>query len=314
MQTKILSLQQKDNLAVIQFSTTPSNTIQYSSLAHAMKNNFIEVMESSQQGTVNEIYVINKSKFFVFIMDGDILSGAKQNRVLNTSVFLAPESKIMLPVSCVEQGRWNYKSPKFEPTDYIAPSEMRKAKSAKVAFNLKESNSFRADQGEVWNRVSEYTACLGVSSGSMNFSDVYDQSRSAYEKFLQTFSAEKTATGLAFFINKELKSVDVFNRTDIYQEYFPKMIKGIALDVYNTKPSGEIPEAEASYKTLDLLDRLETIESEVHQGVGVGNEKRFSNKELTGFELNYNGNLIHLSAHTLTEKDLTKKPRTNPFI
>ncbi len=314
MQTKILSLQQKDNLAVVQFSTTPCNTIEYSSLGNAMKQNFIEIMESSQQGTVNEIYVMNKSKFFVFMMDGDILSGAKQNRVLNTSVFLAPESKIKVPVSCVEQGRWNYNSDKFKSTDYVAPSEMRKSKSENVSANLKSFNSYQADQGDVWNKVNEYSNNLGVNSMTMSFSDLYAKSESVYDKFLQSFSAKKTATGIAFFLNKELKSVDVFNRTDIFQEYFPKMIKGIALDAYGTKANVEISEAEASFKTLDLLDRLETTEKEEHQGVGAGQEKRFSNNQHTGFELNYNGNLIHLSAHTLTQNDLEIKKRSNPYF
>lgn len=299
MQTKILSLQQKDNLAVLQFSTTPSNTVSYLSMANAMKAGFIEVTENSKQGSVNQLSVINKSNFYVFMMDGDIIVGAKQNRILNTSVFQAPFSTIKLPVSCVEQGRWRYKSAKFEPTDYVGSTKLRKAKSETVTDNLKHHKSFMADQSEVWDHVAEYKNCYNVHSPSMNFSDVFDQQQSACEKYLQSFRVERDATGVAIFINKELQSVDVFNRTDIFNEYFPKIIKGAALDVFNSGTTPGITMDEASAKTLDLLSQLQTIKPELHDGVAAGQEKRFKTKELSGFELDYNNDLIHLSGHIL---------------
>lgn len=302
MKTNILSVQQCDALAVVQLQTTPANTFEFISVAKAMQQNLIEVTEASEYGIVNEIYVINKSRHFVFMMDGDILQGAKQNRVLNTSVLLAPETKTVLPVSCVEQGRWNYASKKFASTDYVAPSEMRKAKSQRVAYSMKMDNSFAADQSEVWDKVAEYQQSLGVSSGTKNFSDVFEQRESAYEKFLKNFQLNANANGIAFFINKKLKNADVFNRTDLFAEYFPKMLKGVALDVYGLKSTGEISEAEASFKTLDLFDKLEAVDTSKHKGVSSGEEKRFESNEFTGFELNYNSHLVHLSVHTLEEK------------
>ncbi|MCW5907190.1 MAG: hypothetical protein KIS94_04985 [Chitinophagales bacterium] len=305
MQTKVLSLQQKDGLAVVQFSTIPNNTIDYVSLADAMQKNQVEVTEVDESGTVNEIYVINRSKHFVFLMDGDILSGAKQNRVLNTSVLLAPEAKTILPVSCVEQGRWNYKSNSFRSTDYVAPVEMRKRKSEAVTANLKHTNQHFADQSQVWSNVSEYSSKFSVISASSNLSDVFEQRESSYEKLLHSFCPESEANGVAFFIDKQLKNIDVFNRQDIYKEYFPKMIKGAALDVYGVESKNQLPEAEAFFKTLDLLDKIETIEPEIHKGVGAGQEKRFGSAEVSGFELQLNGHLIHLSAHA-GSNELTK--------
>jgi hypothetical protein len=297
MKTNILSVQHCEALTIVQLTTEPNNSFEFISLAKAMEQKQIEVTEVSNSGTVNEIQVINNSPHFVFIMDGDILSGAKQNRVLNTSVFLSPQSKSNIPVSCVEQGRWNYASPKFSASSFVSPFGMRKTKSESVSVSMKKDNSFRADQHKVWSEVAEMSMCLGVSSASSNLSDVFDESDSAFDKFLKTFRCEPKANGVAFFINKKLKHADVFNRTDIYEEYFPKMIKGISLDVYGMKSEGQMTNAEAEFKTLDLFDQLEVIPHDKHKGAALGEEKRFKTNSLSGFELNYNSHLIHLSAH-----------------
>ena len=299
MKAKVLSVGQCDALTVVQLATEPLNTFGYISYAKGLELKAVEIMESSQSGSVNEIYAINHSRHCIFIMDGDILAGAKQNRVLNTSVLLSPESKTMIPVSCVEQGRWNHKSVNFSATDYIAPVEMRKAKSEKVAMNLKTSNSFMADQGEVWDRVASYSAKMNIHSETGNLSDVYDNRSSVYEKYISKFRCEENANGIAFFINGKPVNIDVFNRTDVFKEYFSKMLKGIAMDAWGVKATKEMSQAEADYKTIETLDKLEAVDFELHNGVGLGEEKRFKTNEIAGFELDYNGNLVHLSVLSL---------------
>ncbi|MCX6200172.1 MAG: hypothetical protein NTY88_13300 [Bacteroidetes bacterium] len=303
MNTKVLSVQQKDNLAVVQFSTIPNNTLEIVSSTFALKNNLIEVKEISDGGSVNELLVLNHSEKFVFLMDGDILDGAKQNRVLNTSVLLAPQSKTKIPVSCVESGRWNYKSKNFQSTDYVAPANLRANKSMKVAYSFDMKQGHKSDQSEVWDNVSDYSAKLGVSSASSNLSDVFDGSQNSYQKFLDSFTHHPEANGVAFFVNKKPLALDIFNRTDIMHEYFPKLLKGVAMDVYGMKNEmGEMTEAEASFKALDFMDMLETLERKQHPGVALGTEKRFNSETVSGFELNYNNQLVHLTALSLTNK------------
>jgi hypothetical protein len=102
---------------------------------------------------------------------------------------------------------------------------------------------------------------------------------------------------MAIFIDSRLMSIDVFGRTDIFEEYFPKLLKGAALETFELKGSeNKLKDAEASYKAQSFLDQFEEIPFEEHKGAGVGVEKRFSSQEMTGFELNYNNNLIHLTS------------------
>ena len=89
----------------------------------------LEILELEGGASVNEIAILNASGEFVFFMDADILAGAKQNRVVNASILLAPHSKTRVPVSCVEQGRWHVTSEKFKTSDFVAPSSLRVVES-----------------------------------------------------------------------------------------------------------------------------------------------------------------------------------------
>ena len=51
--------------------------------------------------------MVNKSDRMVLILDGEELVGIKQNRIVNTTILIAANTTTVIPVSCVEQGRWS---------------------------------------------------------------------------------------------------------------------------------------------------------------------------------------------------------------
>src|SRR5688500_15863528 len=71
-------------------------------------------VEEMGDGSVPNIVAHNMGAAPVLLVDGEHLEGAKQSRIINVTVLLAPMSKTVLPVSCVEEGRWHYNSaPEF---------------------------------------------------------------------------------------------------------------------------------------------------------------------------------------------------------
>ena len=68
----------------------------------------LSVTEVDEDGVVGELLVANPTPHRVLMYDGEELEGAKQNRILNVSVLVEAGSTLVVPVSCVEAGRWNY--------------------------------------------------------------------------------------------------------------------------------------------------------------------------------------------------------------
>ena len=296
MNIKVQSFNKQRRLSVLQFSTPAVNTFEYISGPSAIEKNLIEVREVSIAGSVNNLQLVNLSDKYIFFLDGDILVGAKQNRVLNTSVFVAPNSKINLPVSCVEQGRWRSISEKFSSSDYISPDILRAKKLKAVTKNLKQGRGHFADQGEVWDTVLTYSMNLEAFSESSDLTEVMNIKRESLDSFIKQFPLNKSANALAIFTDNSPLSIDLFNRTDIFQEYYPKRLRSAATEVFNLKEKeNNITEAEAKFKTLNLFDQLETMESSLHNGVGVGTEKRWDSDNIVAMELKYMEHLIHFT-------------------
>jgi hypothetical protein len=300
MDAKVLGFQTNEALSIVQIATDNRDTFNYITGDAAIEKKLIEVIEVSEGGSVNNLTVINHSKDFIFMMDGDILVGAKQNRVLNTSVLLNPESKTIIPVSCIESGRWRYKSRGFSGSDYSAPAFMRAEKAQQVKNNLEAKGKFESNQSGIWDSVAAYERRTNFISDTSNLSDIFDNKKSDFDAFIKDIKPEKEANGISVFVKEKLLSLDLFNRSDVYGRYFPKILRGAAMEVFSMGPAEKkIDKAEASFKTLDFLDKFGTLDFSLHKAVAAGEEKRFETEELTGFELAYNGNMIHLTALNL---------------
>jgi hypothetical protein len=303
MLTNPTSFQQNRNLSAVQLATANQDTLKYISSSAAIKGGYFEVREVSAGGQVNQLLVVNNSQELVFMMDGDILAGAKQNRVLNTSILLAPMSKTVIPVSCVEQGRWRFTTDRFSGTDYTAPSFIRAEKARGVTESLRERRGHVSDQGEVWHSVQYMQMASKSYSPTSNLSDVYDHTAGDIDDFIKHFTLDSGANGLAIFVGRDLLSLDIFNRKDIYAEYFKKLLRGVALEaIYMDQGKSPLEEAEAKYRTLDFLDKYDTVEKRDHPGVGIGIEERFESGDMTGFDLRYENQMVHLTALALRER------------
>src|SRR4051812_24640532 len=101
-------------------------------LEEALEKDVIEITEKSEDGSVPELLVKNKGDWDIIILEGEELRGAKQNRIVNTTIIVSAGADIVVPVSCVEQGRWHYTSRKFSAGENVLYSSLRKKSHSSV--------------------------------------------------------------------------------------------------------------------------------------------------------------------------------------
>ena len=130
----------------------------------------LSITETGEAGDVPQLAVSNPLRDDVLLYDGAELVGAKQNRILNVSVLVGAGSRLRIPVSCTEEGRWRFVSRSFLPAGHIVNSELRRRKA--MALDAAPL-TLGAAQREVWSSVREQAARMGSVSPTGAHRDLF---------------------------------------------------------------------------------------------------------------------------------------------
>ncbi|MFZ0592091.1 MAG: DUF6569 family protein [Bryobacteraceae bacterium] len=103
-------------------------TLDYLLLEDAITRGISRITELTAGSSVRELRFQNDSDQPVLLLDGEELIGAKQNRVLNVTVLAPAKETIVIPVSCVEAGRWHTEAPEFKAAAHVMYSRARSNK------------------------------------------------------------------------------------------------------------------------------------------------------------------------------------------
>ncbi|RUM90817.1 MAG: hypothetical protein DSZ23_01885, partial [Thermodesulfatator sp.] len=229
-QAKVGDLQTFANLSMIPLVSTYKDDLDYMLLDEALEKDLITITELDDNGSVPELKVLNRSEGMVLILDGEELVGAKQNRIVNTTILLASASKTVIPVSCVEQGRWSQTTEAFKTEKRMSPSFMRRNKSEQVFFCLKETKQFRSDQGALWDEISVRQARAGVRSRTGEMAAIYRSKKDNLKAYIDKIKAVNEQTGAIFLINGKVAGLEAFGRHEILAKVFPKLVESYAVD------------------------------------------------------------------------------------
>jgi hypothetical protein len=120
------------------------------------------IEESTEGGTVPMLGASNQSPFDVLIIAGQLVRGGKQNRGINTDLFIRAGGSTRIPVTCVEQGRWSGGRGDRFRYGGIEPLEIRAEKFRDVSHSRRVDEGFVANQGKVWRSISELGNTLGA--------------------------------------------------------------------------------------------------------------------------------------------------------
>ncbi len=280
------------NLTIVPFSYQNGNKVKYISLAKAMKTDGFFIKEIDEGASVSDIKVINDTDYNVLIIDGEQFVGAKQNRIINATAFVRRKSKLIINVSCVEEGRWHNVSELFKPSDNILDHRTRLDKMYAVNRNLEVRHGYHADQGEVWDRVHNLISNHDAYSETSALEDVYIRKENELKKFLDKFELLEEQNGIFVFMNNKIAGIEYISNPDIFEEYFPKIIKSYAIHAIMNK--ARTKECDFIKSTQEFVDGFKECDVKKYKSIGAGYDHRYQNNKIVGSALFVDEEIVHL--------------------
>ena len=259
-----------ESLAVFPLFAEVDSQLDYLLSEEALADSSVIIEEVSEGGSVPDLLVENKGDLPVLFLEGEELVGAKQNRILNTSVLVAAHSKIKIPVSCVEQGRWAYRTKCFELSGSHVPSNLRRALKSSVSRAVRESRGHRSDQGEVWNQVSQLHAAHGVASRTAAMSDAFEMHQEGIASYQENLKYTAGAVGVAIAIGGRVISVDVFDKPQTCEKVWNRLLSGVVFDALAAGTS----ETTTKQSVEQFLADAGEMPWQEAQAAGIGDEYR----------------------------------------
>ena len=250
-------------------------------------------IEELRASRVPFLEVTNPTNRPVLIPEGEQLVGGLQDRVLNTSVLLAPSTHQDIPVSCLEKGRWGDRR-EFDRGRAFAPRRTRRAKNASVAESVRRGGSRRSDQDTVWNAIDRELNHLGVDSRTRAARDT--------ERFLRrnrrrSDAVERLARrgplpgqcGVAVTHGRRVVAVEVFGNYDLLVPHWEGLVRSHLMErpTANGHPSATL--------ALYRIRRFAKAQAVANRGVGLGTELHVNDRRTVGQALIHNGAIVHAS-------------------
>jgi hypothetical protein len=281
------------NLIMFPLLTPHETPAGYATLDEALAAGFVKVTEVSESGSVPELTIVNDGPTPVLVLDGEELIGAKQNRIVNLTILVPPRTRLPLPVTCVEAGRWAHRSRAFAAAGRAHYAAGRASKVAQVSYCMAVSGQRHADQGAIWNDIAEKAARMAAPSETHAAAAMYDKSRGQLDEFQRSLEPLPGQVGAVFAINGAIAGLELFDSTATWRKSMRKIVESYGLDALDRV--GEKP-SRARRDPARFLASLMRAEAKAFPAIGLGEDVRLQGAHLTGAALALDERVVHALA------------------
>lgn len=267
----------------------------YMVLDEAIQEDLIEITEVDAAGRVPDLKVRNRAKKPVLILDGEELMGAKQNRILDITVLVPAEQEILIPVSCVEQGRWHSKSRRFAPAGHLIFSELRASKKRRTLHAMSLGDRPR-DQLDTWDEVGRKFEAMCFRSPTEAVSELYSSRKVDLDSYVKALAPRDAQVGAVFAVHGRVIGMELFDHPRTLRLFLPKVVRSYALDDLH-RESRKAKKARPE-EAERFLHAMAVADAQPFLGMGLGECVHVRGEGFDGSALAFQGRVVHLSAFT----------------
>ncbi|MBD3180384.1 MAG: hypothetical protein GF417_12875 [Candidatus Latescibacteria bacterium] len=264
---------------------------EYVLLKDAIEKEKAEVREVSESGSIPELLVENRADSPILIPEGEILIGAKQNRTVNVTILVAEKTEHVIPVSCVEQNRWSWKTETLNASHYATPG-LRGGKIASSQASRRSTGRPLSDQAKVWEDIAMSISAAGADSKTGSITDALEAAKERTAKYRQKLVLPEESSGILFVIGDEVLGMDLFDSRRTLRKLWPRLSESYFFEAALKEKRKKALKSTAK----EFIRGLPGIVQMAEKPSGYGRELEFSGQDYAGSGLWYNNRLCHLSA------------------
>ena len=248
-------------------------------------------IDELEQAAVPQLLAKNGGTTPVLLLEGELLAGGLQTRVLNLSVLVPAMQALPIPVACVEAGRWGDRRHSRRGATHSPPT-LRRHKTASVNRS-KAYGARHADQGAVWESVAGYEQALAAPSMTSSYADVVDARRTDVASLTRDLRPLPGQRGVLVGVGGTVRGLELFDRAATFADYFDSVIAGYAMEALTAEPI-----ATSASKARAFIRRLASAPWQYTDAVGLGREIVIDDQGLTGSGLAWDAERppVHVAA------------------
>ena len=255
----------------------------------------LSVQEVSESGSVGELRVTNRANRPVLLVEGEVLLGMKQTRVLNITILVPAQTVLEVPVSCVESGRWRAVSEEAigKAAAHLAPS-VRAAKTVTVARSMRSARTFDSDQQAVWTGVDRILDGHGADAPSRSYADLVVEDTTAFVDLARTITPAPRQLGVLALVAGQVSCVDIFESPHVLAALWSGLLASYQAEALVTpdRQAGARDEAAARRWFRSIAGGSASVGPEI----GLGEHVTVVAPDVEVAALVAGGEVVHLSA------------------
>ena len=226
-----------------------------------------------ETGDVPTLHFKNETGKEVLILQGEYVTGGKQNRMVATNIYMAKDFDGPVPVNCVEQSRWSgHERGGFTSGNRRAPASVSLMASV--------------GQGEVWGEVRRMTESLGTETHTGDMGASYAQREKDLAEYLSNFEFQEGAVGVIAAMQRGKQRVyvaDIFDQTATLQKNYKKLLESYAIEALSYKAIG----SQSKSDIQAFLKAAGDLQYHKRQAVSLGEDLKTGAGLISGFALVY---------------------------
>lgn len=269
--------------------------VEYLILDEAAEKGLVSITEAESE-QVQQLSITYTGSRPLFLAAGELVKGGKQDRTLQSSLVVPPNTKqAVLPSFCVEASRWAG-GKVFQSAKNLASNQAQQA----LQFE---------GQARVWESVRSYKMQLRMNAAKLSgnrpqasrTSSLNEELEagevksllSAYEKAFSAAGGDVPCPlGLAYAVDGHFTAVHAFHSSSLFRKLKEKLVRSAAIDAAVGQIDKQPEEASATDLRVFLARAGDGTKTTLKPGLGNLVTRCVNDKTFTSL-LSYRGDTVH---------------------